>query len=143
MSHFSGRYKLTTPEVTCENFDGEYVVLDLATGHYFALSRSASVLLDGILEGFDVQEMGDEFANIDPARRDEVGKFLAEMTDRGLISADDATPPQPLAPAWIEAARSAVDPVHLEPYSDMADLLLADPIHDTEQTAGWPARKQA
>jgi hypothetical protein len=143
MSSYSGIYKLATPEVTCENFDGEYVVLDLGTGHYFALSRSASALFDGILKGFDVQEMRDEFATIDPAKGNEIDKLLADMIDHGLISADGDTLAQPLAPEWIAAAGSATDPVHLEAYSDIADLIVVDPIHDTEDSSGWPARKQA
>ena len=26
-------------------------------------------------------------------------------------------------------------------FSDLADLIMADPIHDVEETAGWPIRK--
>jgi hypothetical protein len=139
MLSYSGRFKLAHPDVTCENFDGEYVILNLASGHYFALSRSASAVLAGILEGFDVQAISEIVGD---AASDEVYKFLTEMIRYNLIAPDAVAVPTPLTAEWTDAARMANDPLQLEAYDDIADLIAADPIHESDETAGWPIAKQ-
>jgi hypothetical protein len=142
MLNLSGPYKLST-DVSCENFDGEYVVLNLASGHYFALSPSCSIVFDGLLKGFDVGDMTDTLAGAEPARREEIGAFLARMIDYGLIEPDAEAMARPLTADWSDAARGALGPILLEAFDDIADLITSDPIHDTDESAGWPVKKEA
>lgn len=140
--NLSGRYKLGT-DVSCENFDGEYVVLNLATGHYFSVSRSGSTLLDGLVRGFDFAEMIETLAAARPAMRDEMGAFAAQIAGYEIVIPDLEASAQPLAADWISAAHEASDPMLLEVFDDIADLITADPIHDTDEAAGWPIKKEA
>jgi len=142
MLKLSGRYKLAM-DVSCENFDGEYVVLNLATGHYFAVSRAGSAVLDGLVRGFDVGEMTDALAASEAGRRDEIAAFLTSMIDYGLVTPDAGAIAQPLAAEWRNAATGQAGPFALEAFDDIADLITADPIHDTDEAAGWPVRKDA
>ncbi|MEP6566399.1 MAG: PqqD family protein [Mesorhizobium sp.] len=129
--------------MSCENFDGEYVALNLATGHYFAVSRAGSAVLDGLVRGFDLAEVTDALAGAEPAGRDEVAAFLARIIGHGLVEPDVGAIAQPLAVDWPEAARGLTGPVQLEAFDDIADLITADPIHDTDEAAGWPVKKEA
>ena len=138
----SGRFKLAHSDVTCENFDGEYVVLNLASGQYFALSQSASIILDGILKGFDVRAITETLAEGAAAKGDEVDKLLAELIHYRLISPEVGADPVSLTAEWADAARAIDDPLLLEVFNDIADLIAADPIHESDEGAGWPAAKQ-
>lgn len=142
MGNLSGAYKLAT-DVSCENFDGEYVVLNLASGHYFAVSRAGSALFDGLVRGFDLDEVTDTLAGSEPDRRDEIAAFLARIMNYGLITPDLEGVALPLTADWRDAARGMAGPVALEAFDDIADLITADPIHDTDENAGWPVRKDA
>jgi NADPH:quinone reductase-like Zn-dependent oxidoreductase len=140
--NLSGPYKLAR-DVSCENFDGEYVVFNLASGHYFSVSPSGSAVLDGIIRGFDLSEVTDALAAAEPARRDEIRAFLASIIDHGLVAPDVGAMALPLTAAWRDVARTVSGPMLLEAFDDIADLITADPIHDTDPSAGWPVRKDA
>jgi hypothetical protein len=140
MADLSGTFRLQPPDVTAENFDGEYVILNLATGRYFALSPTGSVLLEGILAGFNLTDIAEVFAGGDERRARQARALVREMLDHRLLEAG-ADPAVPPSPGWAERARNADGPIVLEVYDDIADLITADPIHDTEEAAGWPVRK--
>ena len=142
MLTLSGRYKLGT-DVSCENFDGEYVVLNLATGHYFSVSRSGSTLLDGLVRGFDLAEVTDTLAVSQPAARDQIDAFVTQIIGYGIVVPDLETPVLPLATDWHGAAQGASDTILLEVFDDIADLITADPIHEADEATGWPAKKEA
>jgi hypothetical protein len=63
--------------------------------------------------------------------------FLAQLREHGLVL-ETATAAG--APAQDLLARLAAggEPPLIEPYEDLADLILADPIHEVEAAAGWP-----
>jgi hypothetical protein len=142
MSYLSGTYKLAS-DVSCENFDGEYVVLNLASGHYFAVSRAGSAVFDGLVSGFDIGEVTDTLAGSEPGRRGEVEAFLARIVSYGLVAPDGEATARPPTAEWRAAALGLGGPVTLEAFDDIADLITADPIHDTDEAAGWPVRKDA
>ncbi|MER8912969.1 PqqD family protein [Mesorhizobium sp. M0761] len=119
------------------------MVLNLASGHYFSVSPSGSAVLDGIIGGFDLSEVTDALAAAEPARRDEIRGFLARIIDHGLVAPDVGAMALPLTAAWRDVARTVSGPMLLEAFDDIADLITADPIHDTDPSAGWPVRKDA
>jgi hypothetical protein len=141
MGDLSGTFRLQPPDVTAENFDGEYVILNLATGRYFALSPAGSLALEGILAGFNLVDIAEAFAGGDQARGEKVRALVREMLDHRLLVADGGDPAVPPSPEWAQRARNADGPIVLEVFDDIADLITADPIHDTEETVGWPVRK--
>ncbi len=51
------RYQLASSDIVCEEFDGEMVILNLSSGHYFALNGSATVLMKGLLQGHAPREL--------------------------------------------------------------------------------------
>ncbi|MCB1471560.1 MAG: hypothetical protein H6878_09830 [Rhodobiaceae bacterium] len=140
MSQYSGRYVTASADITFEKFDGEYVVLNLATGNYYALSPSASVLLDGILAGHDVAGMLAVLGEADggaAAYHDLFGKLLANE----LVVADAAQPATEPDATWRDAARGVCGDPTIEVFEDLAQLILADPIHDAAEEAGWPVAR--
>lgn len=141
MSELKGRYKLASNDIACEEFDGEMVVLNLANGLYFALNRSACFIMKGLLKGHAIDELasinGEAFTSKD------IAQFFEEILSYGLISAESSTKPTPVDEHYVEVAKTLTNNPQIEVHDDMADLMLADPIHDTDENLGWPAPPKA
>jgi hypothetical protein len=131
-------YRITSRDVVSESFDGDIVVVDLATGRYFSLSRSAGVLWELFGAGVSPASIG-AAAGSDPAP---IATFAETLCSQGLLvrqSQDcDATPDLSAIARFVAAG----DAPEVAVFDDLAELFTADPIHDVEEPAGWPVVKQ-
>lgn len=127
------------PDVIDEVFDGEAVLVNLRTGRYFALDRSASELWTALAPGVTHAELVTALAGahgIAPAAvAAAAGPFLARLTLEELIVVEGELP----RPGGEATAAGTFAPPTLEAFADMEDLLLLDPIHDIDlDDTGWP-----
>tara|TARA_A100001391_G_scaffold29931_1_gene16048 strand:+ start:2188 stop:2619 length:432 start_codon:yes stop_codon:yes gene_type:complete len=139
MCDLTSCYRLTSSDIVCEEFDGEMVVLNLATGHYFALNLSATWMLAALIRGctpLDLAACNHEVLPIDG-----VGDFIQALIDCGLVTTNTSANAIPVDTTTQETAQSLTDKLSLESHDDLADLIIADPIHDTDETVGWPRVK--
>ena len=131
-------YRVASRDVVSESFDGDIVVVDLATGRYFSLSRSAGALWDMFGAGASPASIG-AAAGSDPAP---IAAFAETLCGHGLL----VRQPQGsgAAPDLSAIARFAAagDTPEVAVFDDLAELFTADPIHDVEEPAGWPVVKQ-
>lgn len=133
------------PSVVAEIIDGEAVIMNLSTGHYFSTQGAGSELWS-LVEG-GVSEAG-LAGYLQQRYRLEAGEaatgaetFLSQLREHDLVVA--ATADAPSVPARVpDPSAAAYAPPVLNAYSDMEDLLLLDPIHDVGE-AGWPMPKPA
>jgi hypothetical protein len=139
MSELKGRYRLASQDIICEEFDGEMVILNLASGRYFALNKSASVLLNCMLQGCSPEKLSSAAPSIAEAAIEFFGELLAQK----LAAADSSQTAAPVDSAIREALKVLTEKPTLEIHDDLADLVIADPIHDSDETTGWPALKAA
>jgi len=103
------------PDVLAEVFDGEAVIVHLGTGMYYSFDRRATELWEQLCE--DPAGPSDAH-DINGFRSFLIGQQLASGADGGQGDAE-----------WPGVSR----------FSDMADLLLLDPIHDIDlDGSGWP-----
>lgn len=140
----AARYRVNSPHVVDEQFDDEVVIVNLETGRYFCLQRTAATLWTMLTAGATVHEATAVFAtgHDTPADAIEgaVTTLVASLLENGLLAAD------PLVPAFVPpvseaaATRAAFELLPLQTYTDMQDLLLLDPIHEVD-AAGWPTAK--
>lgn len=119
----TGRFSRSSPDIVHEDFDGDLVILNLQTGEYFGLNLAAATLWNEIMAGRDPTL----------AAGDAGTRFVGRLQELGLVIASD-DPPETTAPLSLDAV-----PV-VDVYSDLSDLILADPIHDVDEAAGWPKR---
>ncbi|WP_010138789.1 PqqD family protein [Oceanicola sp. S124] len=126
-------YSLAGPDIVHEEFDGDMVILNLSCGQYFGLNESGALLWKAIAEGHEVTRIAAL-----TGRGEELAEFVGKLRGFGLIlPAETATPmPDDLALALGGAAPGPT----VDCYDDLADLIIADPIHDTDPQAGWPKR---
>lgn len=127
-------------EIVAETFDDETVLIDVDRGIYFSMQGSAAA----VWHAFDVprtpaaacRELATGLAE---SERERVAALIRELAEQRLIIAAEgllANTAKPLVP--FTAASFAV-PV-LGVFTDLADLIGIDPVHEVDESAGWPVR---
>lgn len=135
------RYQLAVPRVTADEFDGEYVVLDLEKFRYYSFSSGAAIVWDALTSGYTVIELIGQVTN--EQVRANITEFAEQLVQACLISpATEPLSPTPSALAAITAELQQPElTFHFDAFDDLAELLAADPIHDVEREVGWPHQK--
>ncbi|MBR9765653.1 MAG: PqqD family protein [Rhodobacteraceae bacterium] len=129
----AGAFQPAGPDIVHEEFDGDMVILNLSCGQYFGLNESGALLWKAISEGHALAEI-----QAGTGRDDEVAGFVETLRGHGLITPADQSVPLP--DTLLAALRGAAPGPTVDCYDDLADLIIADPIHDTDPEAGWPKR---
>lgn len=120
-----------TGMVAAEDFDGETVIINFETGRYFSLCGAAPWIWDQLASGARVADLAAR-APADAAREiaDAVGTLAAE----GLVIA------APHAPGLVAEAPAPWLTPRIEIFSDLAELVALDPVHEVNAMMGWPHR---
>jgi len=126
-------YRIKQPQVISETIDGETIIINLESGHYFSLNKTGGEIWESIREGKAMENTG----------HPSVQQFLDHLEREGLVASEnsesDAAQTFPEDPNTASAILTFEKPL-LQKYEDMQDLLLLDPIHDVDET-GWPMSK--
>jgi hypothetical protein len=130
--------EIARPECAAEVLDDEVVALNVESGIYFSMRGLAAVLWQDLAAGQPVETLA-ECARGHSAGAEAVTDFAVQLTRHGLMRAGTA---QPAAggPSSRELLRSGTHEIVLEVFEDMQDLILSDPIHDVDESMGWPHR---
>lgn len=126
---------ITIPKyVSHETIDGETIVINLDKGHYFSLQDTASDLWNHLVDGKSPETVVNAFETRGNVVMEEVRQFFVELENEGLITPGENV-------EFLEENIN-VDPDNyskpsFQKFTDMEDLLLLDPIHDTDES-GWP-----
>lgn len=104
------------PSIISERLDGEVIVLDVESGAYYVLTEGGSVAWNRFV---DV-----ESADVDPT--DSALGVLSCFVAEGFVTCD------------IDLGPAADPSSAFTKHVDLADLLLADPIHEVDPS-GWPS----
>jgi hypothetical protein len=136
--------RVNAPAVVAEIIDGEAVIMDLATGHYFSTQHAGSDIWRGIELGAPqtviVRCLAAAYSIAPDVAAEAVSAFVDDLKERNLVLETASRPPDEEPANWIApTGRPFAVPV-LHAYTDMEELLLLDPIHDVDQ-AGWPMPK--
>jgi hypothetical protein len=136
--------KVNAPAVVAEIIDGEAVIMDLATGHYFSTQHAGSDIWRGIELGAPqsviVRFVAASYGIAAEVAADAVAAFVDELKRRDLVRETTGRPTDEDLANWITGNGRPFTAPELQAYTDMEELLLLDPIHDVDQ-AGWPMPK--
>jgi hypothetical protein len=147
----AGAYRINSPKVTSQVTDGEAVLIHFDSGRYYSADGSGGEILDALARGQPVSEIVDALAARHGGRRETIAPtvqgFVDELVAEELIVPADAPGGPDADGAAADAAVSfastpsaTFEAPHLRIYSELADLLRLDPIHDVD-AAGWPVAK--
>jgi hypothetical protein len=139
-------YAPNHPDVAHETFDDEVILIHFQTGRYFRLDAAGRVAWAEIEHGATRESLaaalGRRFEAAPDALASAASSFLDALLAETLVVERPAPPANGAtrAPGSVPAARTPLAPPRLEVFTDLQDLLLLDPIHDTDE-AGWPHAK--
>ncbi|WP_028081314.1 PqqD family protein [Solimonas soli] len=142
MSISSLPYAIARTDIVFESFDGDAVVLDLGQGRYYGFSDSGSQVWQALILQVPPAALVGQACAGQALSASDVEGFVGRLLGFGLLAASPEASPVPLPAAIAEALQAAREPLSVEMHDELADLLLVDPIHDVEEQAGWPIRKQ-
>jgi hypothetical protein len=141
MSQGTG-YVVASSDIVSEDFDGEFVVLDLSSGKYYSMDAAASALWRALAAGVSTQALAEAVAGASSGvDAQSICQFAEKLVAYGCLARSDTPGSEPIDPAIVGALRASATQPTVELFEDLADLIMADPIHDVEETAGWPVRK--
>jgi len=129
-------------ETASDVIDGEAVVIHFERGTYFSIGglgavvwgmMQAPVTLEGLAAG--ARGAG---VTVDEAFRADLTAFVAALAENGLILPTDEAASVPAIPAADPAVLG--QPLRVEAFSDLSDLIAIDPVHEVDVLTGWPRR---
>lgn len=131
--------EVAAPDCIADDFDGEVVVLNIASGVYFSLRDLAGAVWRDLASGHPPADLIAEIGAVDAELGNQAREFIAQIEQHGLMRPRaDGGPHRTAAAASVALARDGNRRLLLETYEDMKDLILADPIHDADEQVGWP-----
>ena len=136
-------YDIAEPDVVAEIFDKEIVILNLSDGKYFSLTGMAAHIWKDIIGGRRPANILEQLETINYQHVAAARSFISSLLEQKLIrpvKREGDTANGPLQSVKAATGIDASPPVLLV-YEDMADLILADPIHDVEEDVGWPVKR--
>jgi hypothetical protein len=139
------RYRVNAPQVSSETIEGETIIIDFISGAYFSTDKIGGVVWEKLKAGLPSGHVVAEIKRRYPGQEEAVGRaiasFIARLESEKLMVPEPGEGPSSAGgPDQALYADVFAAPV-LDKYTDMQDLLLLDPIHETDEQ-GWPAQKK-
>lgn len=141
-------FRINSPQVVHETIDGETVLIDMETGNYYSLQHVGADIWNLIAPGVQVKHIVKGICQQYIGNTEEiaqgVSQLLSQLQEEDLILPETVAPEESQAieiPGLESKKREFIMPV-LERFTDMQDLLLLDPIHEVDETEGWPKQPQ-
>ncbi|MPZ48113.1 MAG: PqqD family peptide modification chaperone [Dehalococcoidia bacterium] len=132
-------------DVVAETIDGEALILNLKTGIYYSVDGAGAGIWEDVTRRLSARQiaarMSAEYAVETGVAQEAVLGFISELQAEELIIADGMTAVATAASAVAAAGSATFVKPSLHKYTDMQELLLLDPIHEVDETAGWPIAK--
>jgi Coenzyme PQQ synthesis protein D (PqqD) len=139
----SARYRSNAPRFVDETVDGEALIMDMVKGSYYSCIGASAAAWNALKSGTSVAEVSESLVSTygiaaGDATRD-VEQFVdALLSEEMLVEVADATPQStPGTELGNATPHGGYSALCLERYTDLADLILLDPVHDVTE-AGWP-----
>lgn len=133
-------YRRNGPRFVDESVDGEALIMDMVTGTYYTCLGPSTVAWDALKQGVEPEAVAASIASLYKAGAADVERdladFIAELVREEMLVVDDGPPASP-APAGAGPAPGPYEALHLDRYTDLADLILLDPVQDVSGAA-WP-----
>lgn len=132
-------YKLNEEKMFYDMAEGQAIVINFTTGMYYGTSSLGSAVLDAILAGAAVEDICKAMQalpgcpeNVDAL----VADFVNALLEKEVIVAAEG---EQSVPVSIDASALTDGFVlSVDEFTEVQDLILADPVHDVDVEQGWP-----
>jgi hypothetical protein len=138
-------YKINESKAISETIDGETIIINLETGYYYSVNKTATIIWNEIQKNNTVKNVPQQFMNHFEVDVSTAEKSIAEiiallLKDDLILELDSDVSPIIRAQKTGVAKGKFIMP-RIERYDDMAGALMSDPVHDVNDD-GWPNLKQ-
>lgn len=135
MDHLLVQFSITNEKIVHETVAQETLVIDLGTGTYYSFNETASYIWQELVSGQTLQTIIETLSASFPDQtsgiRADLHSFTTSLTEAGLLcECSESIPKKDIEPLSIDSYRSPTYEVH----TDMEALLLADPIHEFQDS---------
>jgi len=135
------RFRINAPTVVAEIIDGEAVIMNLQSGHYYSAAGIACLLWECIVAGQTPPELAvslsSRYAVNGANLSGDVEAFLEQLQTHELVVRRFEDTVDAVAALSEAASELPYAQPRLDVFTEMEDLLLLDPIHDMGDGA-WP-----
>lgn len=137
-------YQFNDSRVFADFADDQYVVLNFVTGEYYAFDKTSSAILNALTSGCSrdavIRSLIGRFGETCGVEEN-VDGFIERLTAMEILIPGDEGSGD--ADPFVDAIEEVTLPLlGFERYTDVADLLLMDPIHEVDEQMGWPVPKE-
>jgi hypothetical protein len=125
--------------IVADDFDDEMVLIDVQKGLYFSMRGSAKEVWKAFKEPQSQAALLAAFADQYSAEQvDEIKLAIDKMAEHELL-VSSAPPKKDAAAVYALSGVPFVAP-SVDVFTDMAELIAIDPVHEVDEAAGWPVR---
>ena len=131
-------YKLNEEKMFYDMAEGQAIVINFTTGMYYGTSSLGSAVLDALLAGTATADVLKALQALEgcPADMEEkLNAFVKALQEKEIITAGETTG---AACAIDTAALADGFVLTVDEFTEVQDLILADPVHDVDVEQGWP-----
>jgi len=136
-------YKLNEEKMFFDIADGQAVVINFTTGMYYGTSTLGSVVLEQLVKNVSPEKIACAVKKAEGCPADFDAKlqdFIATLLEKEVLVKIDSSEDKEAeisSDAYADGFALTVDE-----FSEVQDLLLADPVHDVDVEQGWPIMKE-
>ena len=131
-------------KVFADYADAQYVILNHVTGEYYSFDKPSSSVLLALTSGCSrdavVQALTQRYGQ-DCGAGEKVDSLIADLTEQEIVLPGGGLEGD-ASPFVNDMEADALPELGFERYTDVADLLLMDPIHEVDEAMGWPVPKE-
>lgn len=114
------------------------MILDVSCGRYYSLGGRGAGVWSALTQGYSPAAVAT--ALTEPGWPDALSGFIDRLVQLELLRDSGQAGTDALPGADAEALARHEGAPQIDMFDDLADLIVADPIHDVEPQAGWPHR---
>ena len=130
------------PDCIAEDFGGEVVVLNSASGVYYSLTDLAAGVWRDLMAGHSAESLLSAVGRVDEQASQATTDFIRGLETAGLLRRTSPRSPSTLTPESVALVSAGETKLTIQSFDDMKDLILADPIHDVDDEMGWPVMRR-
>lgn len=137
-------FQIDRARIQFERFEDETVLINVENGFYYSISRSGSELLQLLDSGYQVAMLVGIMVDdsVDSVHYSAlITRFVEDLILEGILIETFNSPTTNQSIDIVRPLYSSTEgfePLILEKFDEVSDLLLIDPIHMVDQQQGWP-----
>ena len=137
-------YAVNLPRMFYDVTDNHAIIIDSGTGSYYLLNILASKVFWYLTRGATPGELGAALSKVPGCPEDirkRIEDFCTQLVNEEILNIAESEQFNGETDAGDFWFTEGIE-FKMDKYDDMADLIAADPIHDVDESSGWPILKE-